>query len=356
MGDPDHVVNYMRFVAEEIREIMSELGFRTMEEMVGRTDVLTVGEKARNHWKAKHLDLSRLLYQPEGVRTRQTSQNHKIEQSLDIKQILPQLRPALEDQKPVSLNLLIKNTNRVTGTIAGSEITKRYGEEGLPEDTVTLTFTGSAGQSFGAFIPRGMTMYLNGDSNDYFGKGLSGGKMIVAPPKTSEYLADDNTIVGNVAFYGATSGEAYINGLAGERFAVRNSGANIVVEGIGDHGCEYMTGGRVVVLGNVGKNFAAGMSGGIAYIYTQQPLLFKRLCNKEGIEFERLIDLEETETVKQQIINHYAYTQSEKAAAILQNWKTAQSHFVKVIPKDYKEMIKKIDEEKKPDSRNKKPS
>ncbi|MFG6495122.1 glutamate synthase large subunit [Fictibacillus sp. UD] len=347
MGDPDHVVNYMRFVAEEIREIMAELGFRTMEEMVGRTDVLTVGEKARNHWKAKHLDLSRLLYQPEGVRTRQTSQNHKIEQSLDIKQILPQLRPALEDQKPVSLNLLIKNTNRVTGTIAGSEITKRYGEEGLPEDTVTLTFTGSAGQSFGAFIPRGMTMYLNGDSNDYFGKGLSGGKMIVAPPKTSEYLADDNTIVGNVAFYGATSGEAYINGLAGERFAVRNSGANIVVEGIGDHGCEYMTGGRVVVLGNVGKNFAAGMSGGIAYIYTQQPLLFKRLCNKEGIEFERLIDLEETEAVKQQIINHYAYTQSEKAAAILQNWKTAQSHFVKVIPKDYKEMIKKIDEEKK---------
>ncbi len=347
MGDPDHVVNYMVFVAEEIREIMAELGFRTMEEMVGRTDVLTVGEKARSHWKAKHLDLSRLLYQPEGVRTRQTSQNHKIDQSLDMKEILPQLRPALEDQKPVSLNLPIKNTNRVTGTIAGSEITKRYGEEGLPEDTVTLTFSGSAGQSFGAFIPRGMTMYLNGDSNDYFGKGLSGGKMIVAPPKTAEYLADDNTIVGNVAFYGATSGEAYINGLAGERFAVRNSGANIVVEGIGDHGCEYMIGGRVVVLGNVGKNFAAGMSGGIAYIYTHQPLLFKRLCNKEGIEFERLIDLEETETVKQQIINHYAYTQSEKAAAILQNWKTAQSHFVKVIPKDYKEMIKKIDEEKK---------
>ncbi|KZE66102.1 glutamate synthase subunit alpha [Fictibacillus phosphorivorans] len=345
MGDPDHVVNYMRFVAEEIREIMAELGFRTMEEMVGRTDVLTVGEKAKSHWKAKHLDLSRLLYQPEGVRTRQTSQNHKIEHSLDMKEILPLLSPALENQKPVALNLSIKNTNRVTGTIAGSEITKRYGEAGLPEDTVTLTFTGSAGQSFGAFIPRGMTMYLNGDSNDYFGKGLSGGKMIVAPPKNSDYLADDNTIVGNVAFYGATSGEAYINGLAGERFAVRNSGANIVVEGIGDHGCEYMTGGRVVVLGNVGKNFAAGMSGGIAYIYTHQPLLFKRLCNKEGIEFERLIDLEETESVKQQIINHYAFTQSEKAAAILQNWKTAQSHFVKVIPKDYKEMIKKIDEE-----------
>lgn len=347
MGDPDHVVNYMRFVAEEIREIMAELGFRTMEEMVGRTDVLTVGEKAKNHWKAKHLDLSRLLYQPDGVRTRQTSQNHKIEESLDMKEILPHLRPALEEKKTVSLNLPIKNTNRVVGTIAGSEITKQFGEEGLPEDTVTLTFSGSAGQSFGAFIPRGMTMYLNGDSNDYFGKGLSGGKLIVAPPKTSEYLADDNVIVGNVAFYGATSGEAFINGLAGERFAVRNSGADIVVEGIGDHGCEYMTGGRVVVLGDVGKNFAAGMSGGIAYIYTHQPLLFKRLCNKEGIEFERLIDLEETETVKQLIINHFSYTQSRKAASILQDWKNAQSHFVKVIPKDYKEMIKRIDEEKK---------
>ncbi|WNB93878.1 glutamate synthase large subunit [Bacillus sp. NEB1478] len=346
MGDPDHVVNYMKFVAEEIREIMALLGFRTVEEMVGRTDVLTVGERAKNHWKAKHLDLTKLLYQAQGVRTCQTKQDHKIEQSLDIKEILPILSTALEEKKPVSLNLPIKNTNRVAGTIAGSEITKRYGEEGLPEDTVTLTFNGSAGQSFGAFVPRGMSLYLNGDSNDYFGKGLSGGKMIVAPPKTSDYLADDNVIIGNVAFYGATSGEAYINGLAGERFAVRNSGADIVVEGIGDHGCEYMTGGRVVVLGDTGKNFAAGMSGGIAYVYTHQPLLFKRLCNKEGIEFERLNDLDESESLKLLIQNHYAYTQSQKAAAILENWKTAQSHFIKVIPKDYKEMIKKIDDEK----------
>jgi glutamate synthase (NADPH/NADH) large chain len=345
-GDPDHVVNYMKFVAEEIREIMAQLGFRTMEEMVGRTDVLTIGEKAKGHWKAKHLDLSKLLFQPDGIRTCRTSQNHKIEQSLDMKEILPELAPALESRKPIALNLPIKNTNRVVGTIAGSEITKRYGEEGLPEDTVTLSFTGSAGQSFGAFVPRGMTLYLSGDSNDYFGKGLSGGKMIVAPPKTAEYLADDNVIVGNVAFYGATSGEAYINGLAGERFAVRNSGADIVVEGIGDHGCEYMTGGRVVVLGDVGKNFAAGMSGGIAYIYTQQPLMFKRLCNKEGIDFERLTDTEETESVKQMIINHYAYTQSEKSADILKNWKTAHFHFIKVIPSDYKEMIQRIEDEK----------
>lgn len=346
MGDPDHVVNYMRFVAEEIREIMAELGFRTMEEMVGRTDVLTVGDRAKSHWKAKHLDLSKLLYQANGIRTKQTSQNHKIDQSLDMNEILPKLQSALETKKAVSFNLPIKNTNRVAGTIAGSEITKRFGEEGLTEDTVTLNFTGSAGQSFGAFVPRGMTLYLNGDSNDYFGKGLSGGKLIVAPPKMAEYLADDNVILGNVAFYGATSGEAYINGLAGERFAVRNSGANIVVEGIGDHGCEYMTGGRVVVLGDVGKNFAAGMSGGIAYIYTHQPLLLKQLCNKEGIEFERLMDSEETETVKQMIINHFSYTQSKKASAILQNWKVEQSHFVKIIPHDYKEMIKKIEEEK----------
>ncbi|MCM3719339.1 glutamate synthase large subunit [Fictibacillus phosphorivorans] len=346
MGDPDHVVNYMKFVAEEIREIMAQLGFRTMDEMVGRTDVLTVGERATNHWKAKHLDLAKLLYQPGGERTCKTSQNHKIDQSIDMQEILPKLVPALEQQKAVSINLPIKNTNRVVGTIAGSEITRRYGEEGLPEDTVTLNFTGSAGQSFGAFIPRGMSLYLNGDSNDYFGKGLSGGKMIVAPPKTAEYLADDNVIVGNVAFYGATSGEAYINGLAGERFAVRNSGANIVVEGIGDHGCEYMTGGSVVVLGDVGKNFAAGMSGGTAYIYTEQPLLFKRLCNKEGIEFERLVDVDETESVKQLILNHFSYTQSRKAATILENWKSAHSHFVKVIPKDYKEMIKRIDDEK----------
>ncbi|MDR7072377.1 glutamate synthase large subunit [Fictibacillus barbaricus] len=346
MGDPEHVVNYMKFVAEEIREIMALLGFRTVEEMVGRTDVLTVGDRAKNHWKAKHLDLTKLLYQAEGVRTCQTKQNHKIEHSLDMKEILPMLSPALEDKKPVSLNLTIKNTNRVAGTIAGSEITKRYGEEGLPEDTVTLTFNGSAGQSFGAFVPHGMSLYLNGDSNDYFGKGLSGGKMIVAPPKSADYLADDNVIIGNVAFYGATSGEAYINGLAGERFAVRNSGANIVVEGIGDHGCEYMTGGRVVVLGDTGKNFAAGMSGGIAYVFTHQPLLFKRLCNKEGIEFERLNDLDETESLKQLIQNHFAYTQSEKAAAILENWKAAQSQFIKVIPRDYKEMIKKIDDEK----------
>jgi glutamate synthase (NADPH) large chain len=346
MGEPDHVVNYMMFVAEEIREIMAQLGFRSMDEMVGRTDVLTVGEHAKSHWKAKHLDLTKLLYQPEGVRTCQADQNHKIEQSLDMQEILPHLSPALDAQEPVSINLPIKNTNRVTGTIAGSEITKRFGEEGLPEDTVTLNFTGSAGQSFGAFIPRGMSLYLTGDSNDYFGKGLSGGKMIVSPPKSAEYLADDNVIVGNVAFYGATSGEAYINGLAGERFAVRNSGANIVVEGIGDHGCEYMTGGRVVVLGDVGKNFAAGMSGGIAYVYTQQPLLFKRLCNKEGIEFERLVDQEESDSLKQLIIDHFAYTQSSKAAAILENWKSAQSQFIKVIPKDYKEMIKRIDDEK----------
>jgi glutamate synthase (NADPH) large chain len=346
-GDPDHVVNYMRFVAEEMREIMAQLGFRTIEEMVGRTDVLSVGERAKTHWKAKHLDLSRLLYQPEGVRTCRTNQNHNLDTCMDVKDILPNIQPALDEKKPVSLKLRIKNTNRVTGTMTGSEISKRYGEEGLPEDTINLLFSGSAGQSFGAFAPRGMSLYLEGDSNDYFGKGLSGGKMVVSPPKTAEFFADDNVIIGNVAFYGATSGEAYVSGLAGERFAVRNSGADIVVEGIGDHGCEYMTGGRVVVLGEVGKNFAAGMSGGTAYIYSQQPLLFKNLCNKDGIDFERLHSLEDTEALKEMIEKHYAYTQSRKAAELLNNWNESQHHFIKIIPKEYKRMIQRINEEMK---------
>ncbi|MGB8463053.1 MAG: glutamate synthase-related protein, partial [Priestia megaterium] len=249
LGEADHIVNYMKFVAQEVREIMAELGFKTVDEMVGRTDVLSVSERAKNHWKAQHLDLTTLLYQAEGVRTFKTPQNHKIDESLDMQKILPAVQQAIEHKYQVELELPISNINRVAGTIVGSEVTKRYGEKGLPEDTITLRFTGSAGQSFGAFVPKGMSMYLTGDANDYIGKGLSGGKIIVAPPKETTAVSGENVIVGNVAFYGATSGEAYVSGLAGERFAVRNSGVNVVVEGIGDHGCEYMTGGRVVVLG-----------------------------------------------------------------------------------------------------------
>ncbi|WP_338785819.1 glutamate synthase large subunit [Metabacillus sp. FJAT-53654] len=344
-GDPDHIVNYMRFVAQEVREIMAELGFRNMEEMVGSTDVLQVSDRAKAHWKAKHLDLTTLLYQPEGVRTAKFKQNHKIEQSLDMVEILPAVAKGIETGTSVDASFTIKNINRVAGTIVGSEISKRYGEEGLPEDTITLRFTGSAGQSFGAFIPKGVTMHLTGDSNDYVGKGLSGGKIIVAPPEESSIVSADNVIIGNVPFYGATSGEAYINGRAGERFGVRNSGANVVVEGVGDHGCEYMTGGRVVILGEVGKNFGAGMSGGIAYVLADNKEEFKALCNSEMIEFESLVDDEEIRLVEDMIQAHFRYTNSAKAEFVLEQWNETLPKFVKVIPKDYKRMMEKIAEQ-----------
>lgn len=345
LGEADHIVNYMKFVAQEVREIMAELGFKTVDEMVGRTDVLSVSERAKNHWKAQHLDLTTLLYQAEGVRTFKTPQNHKIDESLDMQKILPAVQQAIEHKYQVELELPISNINRVAGTIVGSEVTKRYGEKGLPEDTITLRFTGSAGQSFGAFVPKGMSMYLTGDANDYIGKGLSGGKIIVAPPKETTAVSGENVIVGNVAFYGATSGEAYVSGLAGERFAVRNSGVNVVVEGIGDHGCEYMTGGRVVVLGDVGKNFGAGMSGGIAYVFADDQEAFKNLCNKDMIGFESLKG-EEAEEVKEMIANHLKYTDSHKAAFVLENWEESLSKFVKVIPNDYKRMMNRIEEQK----------
>ncbi|WP_110926247.1 glutamate synthase large subunit [Bacillus massiliglaciei] len=347
MGTADHVVNYMKFVAEEVRELLAELGFRTMEELVGRTDILKVSERAKAHWKAKHLDLSALLLQPEGNRTFKSPQNHKIEESLDMKELLPAVSAAIEQKKAVDLSFPISNVNRVAGTIVGSEISKLYGEEGLPEDTITLRFTGSAGQSFGAFIPAGMTMHLTGDVNDYIGKGLSGGKLIVKAPSEVDYSSSDNVIAGNVAFYGATDGEAYINGRAGERFAVRNSGANVVVEGIGDHGCEYMTGGRIVVLGEVGKNFAAGMSGGIAYILADEVEEFKELCTPEMIRFEALEHPEDINEVKEMIFRHLEYTDSAKAAYVLNNWDQAQRKFVKVIPKDYKRIMELIEQQRK---------
>ncbi|WP_053219516.1 glutamate synthase large subunit [Virgibacillus senegalensis] len=343
MGDPDHIVNYMRFVAQEVREIMAELGFRSVDEMVGRTEVLEVSERAQQHWKAKYLDLTRLIHPVEGIRTAQTQQNHKLEQSLDLMKILPAVQPALLRREKVDVTFPIRNINRVVGTITGSEVSKRYGADGLPEDTITLRFNGSAGQSFGAFVPKGMSLLLTGDANDYVGKGLSGGKIVVSAPPESSVFADSNVIAGNVAFYGATSGEAYINGLAGERFAVRNSGAKVVVEGIGDHGCEYMTGGRIVVLGEVGKNFGAGMSGGVAYVYTENRKLFEYLTNKEMIQFEQLDSYEEIEELKAMVENHYRYTSSSKAAAILSDWSQAISKFVKVIPKEYKQTLDHIE-------------
>lgn len=345
-GNPDHVVNFMRFIAEEVREIMAELGFKTVDELVGSTDVLQVSEQTMEHWKAKQLDLSALIYKPEGTRTKQKAQNHKIDESLDIQKILPAVEMALENQQPVDLSFQIMNVNRVTGTIVGSEVSKRYGEKGLPEDTITLRFTGSAGQSFGAFVPRGMTLHLTGDANDYLGKGLSGGKIIVKQEENSSLIASENVIAGNVAFIGATSGEAYISGRVGERFAIRNSGVKAVVEGVGDHGCEYMTGGRVVILGNVGKNFAAGMSGGIAYVLPDNTDEFKALCNDEMVEFEVLENEVEIQEVKSMIEKHLHYTNSVKATQIIKNWDATLSKFVKVIPNDYKRMMEKIQEKK----------
>ncbi|GAA5415245.1 glutamate synthase [NADPH] large chain [Paraliobacillus ryukyuensis] len=343
-GHPDHVVNFMRFVAEEVREIMASLGVRTVEELVGRTDMLTISERAKNHWKAKSLDLSRILYQPTGSgRTNSKQQNHKIEQSLDITKVLPAVQSAIETGEKVNATFPIMNVNRVAGTIVGSEISKKYGEEGLPEDTVNVQFNGSAGQSFGAFIPNGMTLTLTGDANDYVGKGLSGGKLIVKAPENAGFVASDNVIAGNVCFYGATSGEAYINGYAGERFAVRNSGANIVVEGIGDHGCEYMTGGRVAILGNVGKNFAAGMSGGIAYVFAEDQNHLKNITNTELVEFESLISEQEIASVREMIEKHAAYTNSSRAAEILTDWENSLTKFVKVIPRDFKLMLQTIE-------------
>mgnify|MGYP001167321390 CR=1 FL=1 len=348
MGQPEFVVRFMRFVAREVREMMAELGFRTMNEMIGRTDVLTVDEKAKNHWKAKYLDFSRLFYQPdvpweEVGRYKRRPQHHQLSQSLDKRKLLPICQSALERKTPVHAELPIDNTDRAVGTILGHEITKRYGAEGLPDNTIHLCFKGTAGQSFGAFIPRGITLRLEGDANDYVGKGLSGGKIIVHPSSKALFAAHDNIAVGNVAFYGATAGEAYINGRAGERFCVRNSGARVVVEGIGNHGCEYMTGGRVVILGSVGKNFAAGMSGGIAYVLPRRnDDAFKRLCNQEMVLLETLDDAEEQHEVRQMIENHVAHTGSQVGRDVLRFWTEYVSRFIKVIPKDYKRVLKSL--------------
>jgi glutamate synthase (ferredoxin) len=343
-GSPDYVVNFMRFVARELREIMAKLGIRTLNEMVGRTNLL-VPWKAIEHWKAGGLDLTPILYQPEVGpevgRYRQMDQDHGIEKSLDVTRLLDICEPAIERGERVHADLPIRNVNRVVGTITGSEVTKKWGPNGLPEDTINLKFTGSAGQSFGAFIPRGMTLEIEGDANDYFGKGLSGGKLIVYPPKGSTFAPNENIIIGNVAFYGATSGEAYIRGMAGERFCVRNSGVNAVVGAIGDHGCEYMTGGRVIVLGKTGRNFAAGMSGGIAYVLDEVGDFATR-CNMELVGLEKLVDADEIEEVWKLIQRHQAYTKSERAVKVLADWQKLVPKFVKVMPTDYKRVLESM--------------
>jgi glutamate synthase (ferredoxin) len=341
-GKAEYVVNFFRFIAEEVREYMAALGFRTVEEMIGRVDRLNFRE-AVDHWKARGLDFSAILHQPVEPETGSalhctTRQDHGLGEALD-NELIAKCSEALEHQLPVSLSLPIRNVNRTVGTMLGYRVTKKYGGDGLPDDTIRLQFTGSAGQSFGAFLPRGITMTLEGDSNDYIAKGLSGGKIIVYPPKSSRFVAEENILIGNVALYGATSGEAYFRGVAGERFAVRNSGALAVIEGTGDHGCEYMTGGRVVVLGKTGRNFAAGMSGGIAYVLDAAGM-FKRRCNTQMVDLEPLADHEDVQLVRSLITRHVQYTGSELGSRVLQDFDALQSLFVKVMPRDYKRVLR----------------
>jgi glutamate synthase (ferredoxin) len=340
-GDPDHVVNFMRFIAQEVRELMAQLGYRTFNEMVGRTERLETAQ-AVDHYKARGLDFSPIFYQPpvgpHVGRYRTQEQDHGLDEALDTTTLLPLCKPALEHGARVTETLKIRNTNRVVGTLLGSEVTRRYGRAGLPEDTIRLHFRGSAGQSFGAFLPAGITLLLEGDANDYVGKGLSGGKLIIVPPADSTFVPSENVIVGNVALYGATGGEVYIRGMAGERFCVRNSGADAVVQAVGDHGCEYMTGGRVVVLGPTGKNFAAGMSGGVAYVLDERGD-FPDNCNLEMVKLFGLEDEEEVAAVRELVRRLAEQTGSERAAQVLASWERMVPRFVKVYPNDYRRVI-----------------
>ncbi|MGB5821496.1 MAG: glutamate synthase large subunit [Saonia sp.] len=346
-GKPEHVVNYMYFVAEELREIMAQLGFRTVNEMVGQVHKLD-RKKALEHYKAAGIDLSPILYEvavPKGTKFYNTQkQQHHIEESIEF-DIIEKAHPALFRKEKISLDFPINNTDRTVGAIISNEISKIYGAEGLPENTLRLNFTGSAGQSFGAFATKGLTMIVNGNTNDYLGKGLSGAKLIIKIPDKATIIPEENVITGNVTLYGATSGEAYINGKAGERFCVRNSGAKAVVEGIGDHGCEYMTGGIVVILGEVGRNFGAGMSGGIAYVLDEKST-FEKKCNKETLN---LLPVEEDNDVVQLrslVENHYNATLSPLAQRILEKWETSLPQFIKVFPEEYKQALMRLEKEK----------
>ncbi|MDP2938946.1 MAG: glutamate synthase large subunit [Candidatus Omnitrophota bacterium] len=346
-GKPEYVVNYFSFVAEELREIMSELGIRRIEEMVGRTELLKL-DKAILPWKAQGLDFSKILYKPKvskGIGTYcQISQNHNIDKILDL-QLIELAKPALEKALPLKIELPIKNTNRTTGAMLSGKVCGMFGEEGLPEDSIRCKFKGVAGQSFGAFLAKGVTFELEGMANDYVGKGISGGKIIIYPDKSSVFKPQENIIIGNTAFYGAISGEAYICGVAGERFCIRNSGLFAVVEGVGDHACEYMTGGRVVVLGKTGRNFAAGMSGGIAYVYDKDKS-FQSKCNTVMAQLEEL-SLEDLKTVHNLLLNHFRYTNSILAKKIMDDLQNQIKNFIKVMPLEYKRILEaKVMEEK----------
>ena len=341
-GQPEHVINYFFFVAEQLRAIMAEMGFRTVNDMVGRVDRLDA-RQAIDHWKARGLDLSTVLHSPEVSDTVAThfvpeqAQEHGIDSALDHV-LIRESEPAVENGEPVRFSMSIRNRNRTLGTMLSNRIARRYGEDGLPEDTIQIDLKGSAGQSFAAFLSPGVSMYVQGDANDYFCKGLSGGNVVITPPSRSSFSPEDNTIIGNVALYGATSGKAFIHGIAGERFCVRNSGAEAVVEGVGDHGCEYMTGGRVVVLGPTGRNFAAGMSGGEAYVFDEQGT-FPSLCNTEMVALEPVEDQQDLEALYRMLREHMRLTGSARAERVLADWDDALPKFVKVMPHDYKRAL-----------------
>ena len=345
-GKPEHVINFMYFVAQELREIMSQLGFRTVDEMVGQSQKINMEDAVKNY-KTKGINLSKILYKPDVPENtplkNNSKQDHNLENVLDFT-ILKEAKLAIEKKVKMNLSYDIKNTDRTVGTIVSNEISKLYGAKGLPNDTLEINFNGAAGQSFGAFGAHGLTLIVNGNTNDYFGKGLSGSKIIVKVPKEASFNSEENVITGNVALYGATAGEAYINGIAGERFCVRNSGAVAVVEGVGDHGCEYMTGGTAIILGDIGRNFAAGMSGGIAYIYKSKNF-DKRNFNPETIEFENPSN-QDLDLVKKLIENHFTYTSSKIAERFLNNWNKESKNFVKIMPTEYKLALEKMAKDK----------
>jgi glutamate synthase (NADPH/NADH) large chain len=335
-GQPEFVVNFFEFIAEEVREYLAALGLRSIEDAIGRVDLLDTA-LAVSHWKAAGLDLSPVLHAPEGSLDgplhQVTAQDHGLDRALDHT-LIQLAEGALTDGLPVHLDLPIRNVNRTVGTMLGYEVTKRWGGEGLPADTINVEFTGSAGQSFGAFVPRGITLRLVGDANDYLGKGLSGGRIVVAPAPDAPFEAETQVVAGNVIAYGATAGEIFLRGVVGERFCVRNSGALAVAEGAGDHGCEYMTGGRVVILGPTGRNFAAGMSGGIAYVLDLAPA---RL-NTEMVDVDPLEDAD-AEFLREVVAKHHAETGSAVAARLLADWDAAVGRFTKVMPQDYKRVL-----------------
>jgi glutamate synthase domain-containing protein 2/glutamate synthase domain-containing protein 1/glutamate synthase domain-containing protein 3 len=340
-GQPEHVINFFFYLAEQVRQSMAEMGFRTVDEMVGRVDMLDV-QPAVDHWKARGIDLSAILYNPpvpgRVARRCVQRQNHGLEQALDH-QLIEQARPALENLTPVEMNFPVRNVHRAVGAMLSGEIARRYGSEGLPDETIRIHLNGSAGQSLGAFLAKGVTLTLEGDANDYVGKGLSGGRLVIYPPRTAGFAAEENILIGNVVLYGATSGEAFFNGMAGERFAVRNSGSTAVVEGVGDHGCEYMTNGLVLVLGPCGRNFAAGMSGGIAYVFDERMDFTKKRCNLSSVDLEPVIEMEDVQIVRDLVTRHAELTGSPRARMILDNWSDMLPRFIKVFPHEFKRVL-----------------